>query len=185
MANWCSTSYVFFSKTEEPIKKLYNAVRSATSPDRTDNRTSDFKADWLGNILIDHGFDWKKIRCRGSVTYIREPDSNGDYYFFELSEEGAWCPQSEVFENVLTLPEYDGIQFVYMAEESGCEVYINTDTSGLFFPEKYYCEVFTDDEDFIGSEYFEMKKDLNKYIKEMKKNYRGCDVHVHTFENHA
>ena len=42
------------------------------------------------------------------------------------------------------IAQYEGVSFVYMAEEPGSEIFINTDTTGIYLPEKYLMEIYGD-----------------------------------------
>jgi hypothetical protein len=48
----------------------------------------------------------------------------------------------ELWEAVIA--QYDGISFVYTAEECGERIYINTDTEGLYLPERYLLDIYGD-----------------------------------------
>lgn len=62
--------------------------------------------------------------------------------YFEVQTESAWSANMECFYKVLR-KTYDGkINMVYQSEEAGCGIFINSDTEGLFFTERYrldYC----------------------------------------------
>jgi hypothetical protein len=53
--------------------------------------------------------------------------------------ETAWSPLPEVYEK---FAEKYGLSFVYIAEECGCEIYVNTDVEGRFFTDRYILDYF-------------------------------------------
>ncbi len=61
--------------------------------------------------------------------------------FLIVSYEAAWRPMNKGFD-WLFKKHYKTLSQVYVAEECGEEIYINTDEKGIFFPEK----AFVDDE---------------------------------------
>jgi hypothetical protein len=54
-----------------------------------------------------------------------------------IDENDAWSPKLDLWDEIMTLPEYNKLSYVARAEESGCEVFVNTDDSGTIFPELY------------------------------------------------
>jgi hypothetical protein len=100
-----------------------------------------FEPGWLGLVAIKHGLDWEKeISCRGTIEHLDdyEPGSN----FFSLESVSDWVPMNELWEAVMA--QYEGISFVYIAEECGERIYVNTDIEGIYFPEKYLLEICGD-----------------------------------------
>jgi hypothetical protein len=99
-----------------------------------------FEPGWLGKVLIEHGLDWEKISCRGTIDNLDdcEPDCN----FFTLDSDTAWSPTIELWEAVVA--KYTGVSFVYIAEEAGSEIYINTDIEGTYFPDRFLLEIHGD-----------------------------------------
>jgi hypothetical protein len=53
--------------------------------------------------------------------------------------ETAWNPLPEVYEK---FAEKYGLSFVYIADEPGCEIYVNTDIEGKFFTDRYILDYF-------------------------------------------
>jgi len=140
MANPCSNRYAFYTTDEnkDELLRLYNNI-SAVMETRSEIK-NDYEPGWLGKIATCHGIDWEQIPCRGYIGHLDEyePDSN----FFTLEAETAWSPTEELWEAVIAL--YTGISFVYVAEESGFDIYINTDTEGLYLPDRYLLEIWGD-----------------------------------------
>ena len=84
---------------------------------------------WLGNLVHKLGGNWEELRCRGEII---------DYYL-----DGNAYPSIKVY---------------YMEQESGCGVFTTNDTSGAYFPERYFLET---NEDW---EYFETIEQVAEYI---------------------
>jgi len=100
-----------------------------------------YEPGWLGLVAIKHGLDWEKeISCRGTIEHLDdfEPGSS----FFTLESDTDWTPMYELWEAVIA--QYDGISFVYTAEECGERIYINTDTEGLCLSERYLLNICSD-----------------------------------------
>jgi len=95
---------------------------------------------WLTNVATWHGIGWEQVSCRGRIEYMSEY-KQGDI-FFTVDTETAWGPTDELWQAVIA--KYEGISFVYIAEEPGMGVFINTDTEGIFFTEKFMINIFGD-----------------------------------------
>ena len=88
----------------------------------------------------------------------------------ELSYESAWNPINETLDEILAqyLPH---IKQVTLAEEAGCDVFLNTDIEGKYFKDKYYLdltitgEVEGRKEEYNDQKYYET---LEGVIEELK-----------------
>jgi hypothetical protein len=81
----------------------------------------------------------------------------------------AWEPQIEVVEEMMD--EYPLLDFVYLSEEPGCGVFINSDMTGDYFTEyaKIDCsiEMVEDGEStWIEGEYFENKESFEEQVEQ-------------------
>ena len=163
----CQSIYVFYSKRVEPLEKLHEACCAACCQNQKDEGFSRTPLNWLDILLAEHGFDCDLKKSGGTLTGIQDICRNKDYHYFVLSQENEPCPQSALFEIVLAFPEYAGICLVYEAEDPGNHLFVNSDVDGLFFPERYYCEIVDDcDGDrVIESDYFKDETALAEYIK--------------------
>jgi hypothetical protein len=54
-----------------------------------------------------------------------------------METETAWTPHMDVFKKILGERYGDAIRMVYQSEEPGSGIYINTDSTGKYFPERY------------------------------------------------
>ena len=140
MPNWCCTKYAFYTNDGdkgELLRFYKNLSDIILIPSEIKN---DFEPGWLGKVAIRHGLDHEKTSCRGTINYLENYDPKDN--FFTLESETAWIPADELWEAVIA--RYKGISFVYLAEEPGMEIFINTDSNGTYFPEKYLVEIFGD-----------------------------------------
>ena len=178
MSNWCDVEYAFIGEKEE-VKSFRNKLEKYTS-DKFEGLKNDFGSCWEGNIAFGFGLDYAKIACRGEIEYISEvsPIDDNDFFVFYVSASDAWQPNYELFEQIL-LKFYSGtIGYEMIAEEVGCELYINTDTSGKFFPTRYRINLCKAD-DSIVEEAFANLEDVNRFIsKEI-----GEEIHFDNTED--
>ena len=166
MANWCSTNITFHSENKEQIIKLHSVLSELDVGESL--LPNDFGNLWLGNILHRFGYKWQEITCRGLITLLGSVYEDADgHFYFEIEEEDAWAPMTEVWDTVLSEEEYSDIEISYIAEEPGCEVY---QKHGMWYEEKYYLD---DETDLLngGNSYFITDKDLVKTVKKQIKNY--------------
>lgn len=144
MPNWCSSAYCIHGP-KKPVEDAKKFIEEAlkTSP----NKDASNPESWLGQIVIACGEDYEKISCRGwiqEITDIEEIEVGLDKIsFFYIYSEDAWGPMPEVFQLIMEKKfPGKGLDFCYEAEEPGCGIYCNTDTSGIFFQEKWLIEDF-------------------------------------------
>lgn len=191
MSNWCLTDYCFYADTdrgEEQLKKLYTALdRSISNKKRVIK--SDFGDTWLGNVILEFcpqylaltsdsivcNYNNENIRFRGSIVNLTEPEEfKGD--MFQVSVETAWEPMTEMWDMILAECRFDEVAYVYEAEEPGEGLYINSDTEGRFFADRFYIDLHISDDFYCyHSEYFTSSKEalafLNEVITNLRKEY--------------
>ena len=137
MANPCCTRYVFFTNNEDKseLLRLHNRISSIMQV--TPNVGKGFDPGCLGEVAKTHGIDLNKIPCRGYIEIIHDYEPDNNFISFETITD--WCPMTELWEAVAA--KYNDISFVYRAEEAGCDIFVNTDTSGIYIPERYLFEI--------------------------------------------
>ena len=202
MPNWCTTSYVFRGNENE-IKDFYNKIKSFTSKEHIPN---DFGNFWLGNIVDGFGFNYKEIPCRGRIYCFPEPEEDVNQGRLELSTETAWRPMTEMWDKIIE-KHYSSITYVLIAEECGCELYVNTDLTGDDFSERFsvdfklppkydpQCEYgfYADcEEDLIETfnsifhrkykSYKQCKKRLSKEFKKKEYRDKGYFLRIHKYK---
>lgn len=164
MPNWCATSIVFYSFDRGQIEKLHKIIFEMNKTGRIENGFGNL---WLGNFVDKCGLDYNDVYCRGMITYFDDArvDDDGRWYLI-IYQDDAWYPITEVWDLFLAWCCPD-VKYVYCAEEPGCEIYINTDTSGLFFSDKYMVEWYDEDDWITDSDYLESDDALLSFAKEM------------------
>ena len=169
MPNWCTTSYVFRGNENE-IKDLCNKIKSFVSKERVPN---DFGDSWFG-------FDYNEIPCRGFIDYFSEIDEDTDPGRLELSTETAWGPMTEMWDKIIA-KYYPSITYVLIAEEPGCNLYVNTDTEGYDFTERFSVDFKLPPKYTYGSPngfYADCEEDVvetfNSIFQRKYKSYKQC-----------
>lgn len=145
MPNWCSTDIVFYGERED-IEKLREKLISVE--DKDFDIKNDFGKKWLGFVLETFDISYEDAYCRGWINYISEIFENEKGPHFFVQTEDAWGPMYEVWDAVLEKIE-DPVKMEILAEEPGCGVYINTDTSGKFFDERYMINILADTDEEV------------------------------------
>ena len=133
MANWCSNAIVFFTTDNDNsrLKELYEDLQYYQNyKDDTQNAAM----GWVGCLLQKQGVDTKELSCRGFISDVELNEGN-----VRLSMDTAWGPLSEVYD---IIAEKYGMNYVYIAEEPSMSVFINTDTEGIYFNDRYYLDFF-------------------------------------------
>jgi hypothetical protein len=159
--NWCFTDYTIFG-SEENVRKAHDVVQEALHTVYVENADR----GWLGNLLCYFGeykeyedlTDRLKYGCRGFVQDVGDIVADGNESSFSIAVEDAWGPHEYPIEN---LCRKFGLQYVYCAEEPGCDVFVNTDISGKYYPQQYVLDDFNE-----YYEYFDTEKELLNFVKE-------------------
>jgi len=191
MPNWCESKFAFVVddlKNKSELKRLYDNLNKACStPCPQEN---DFGDSWLGHVAIIHNISWENKGCRGFILAINDLNENDDYFVIEV--QTAWEPPSELFDCILQ--QYNGVSCVYIAEEGGEGIYINTDINGTIFPDRYI--LYTDDTGFLYFEdeitlinyansytekTFNSFEEIKDYIDELKKSKHNMCIDVYKF----
>lgn len=188
MPNWCNTSYKFVGDKEE-IADLYNKLQSLNDMPEPLVENG-FGKLFLGCVVNLFGGDWKEIYCRGEIDYM---EICGDS-MIQLSTMTAWGDVPEVWDFVCK--NYPSIKYYYLAEEGGLCYYVNSDTTGEYFPEKYYIlhaegysEYLDDDEELleyiaekIGAAEIESIDQLDQLLEQYNKEHANEEIYYHEFK---
>ena len=155
MSNTCSSIVVFKGKDLSEITKFYLKIHEAV-------REGGGVA-W--DILRHLGYTDGEIAVDGrtdvdAIEYTRafdpeEPDAKEETIFgVRLDVESAWEPPVDFFKMLLAkiLPSNRHTDFVFLAEEPGNEIYINTDEKGIFLKDAFVIDY--DDGECSDREYF-------------------------------
>jgi len=188
MPNWCNTSYKFVGDKEE-IADLYNKLQSLNDMPEPLVENG-FGKLFLGCVVNLFGGDWKEIYCRGEIDYM---EICGDS-MIQLSTMTAWGDMPEVWDFVCK--NYPSIEYYYLAEEGGLCYYVNSDTTGEYFPEKYYvlhaegCSEYLDDDEElleyiaekIGAAEIESIDQLDQLLEQYNKEHANEEIYYHEFK---
>lgn len=134
MANWCRNVFAIYSKNDSDLgkaqlKRLFAQLRKVTQIDYPKGAENH---NWYGLLSVMRGKDKEDVCARGSIDYTQWC---GDHIL--MGTETAWEPQDDVVRDMLDCKECSELAVELFAEEDGNEIFINTDTTGRFFPEKY------------------------------------------------
>lgn len=142
MPNWCTTTYAF---TGEPdaLKRFRIDLQNYTSKNYHENG---FGETWLGNVISGFGLyptegNDATFSYRGNIA---EMDWCNEVLY--VTTDTAWSPTTEMWDVILDTHFQDKygdrlIDYVFISEEPGMGLYINTDTDGTIFPERFLLEV--------------------------------------------
>lgn len=144
MANWCSNFIAIYKtedsqKAEQELKELYIKIKSLGTPSTvySDPHYKDYQ-DWYGMLGIIGGGNLDDIDCRGNIEDVAWNSSTIHCWvenWIKIYTTTAWDPQMEIID--LMLEKYPHLDYKYESEECGNEIYINTDTEGKYFNERY------------------------------------------------
>lgn len=159
MANICSNSTAFFGPKED-LERLLAALKSAKSV----NLGKMFEKA-TGEKAHDVLYGTQTI---GGIEDCRVSEKNGHEYF-QLDYDSRWSPVNEEIDEMLR-KHFPTIEEVTIAEEPGCDIYMNTDDEGIFFPERYDLDAsvknrYTNDDEH----YFETEEDVLKALNEFQR----------------
>ena len=137
MPNRCSNSIAFYQEDGG------NAMVEAFYAD--DQKYQDYKdpergnhSDWVGHWLQSNRVDTNNLYTRGFFTNCEFNENH-----VRIDMETAWAPLPEVWD--LMAEKYE-LVYVYISEECGCAVYVNTDYTGRFFSTRYLLNYFDVDD---------------------------------------
>ena len=170
MANICETTIAFFATAEEYTDKLVDFYNKLTDLKKSKERFPVY----FNSIYIaeQFGINTKYIEW-SNIQDISAVEAHGTYRGFKVYQDDKWSPNLEFWDLIIE-KEYttdDGdriIDYVYEAEEPGCEIYINTDIDGEFFCDLYKVDAYMPKDLFCGevmTEYFSSTEDLFDALK--------------------
>ena len=164
MPNYCDNKIGFIcdeANTGE-LKRLYDLLYNIfTTPYQCKYGFGDA---WLGRVALAHGLDFDIIPCKGEILDVGDLDEGATH--FRIAAETHWRPTLELWDAVIK--QYTGIRYVYISDESGGGIYINTDIEGVCFPERYIIYAYISDSscDELPPEYFTDKITIQELLEE-------------------
>lgn len=192
MANICETTIAFFATTEKYTDKLVDFYNKLTDLKKSKERFPIY----FNSVYVaeQFGTDTKHIEW-SCIQDISDIEAHGTYRGFKVYQDDKWSPNLRFWDLIIER-EYttdDGermIDYVYEAEEPGCEIYINTDIDGEFFCDLYKVDAYLPKDLFCGevmTEYFSSTEDLLDALKMLTEkilNYdEADDVKLENFIN--
>ena len=141
MANYCSNCIAFFGNDLDKLEHLRKMM------DTTFN-LSEYGS--IRDFVMSYGYAKEEAInfTDGRDSFIEvdfEVTKDDESYYFTIQTESAWNPNVEVFRKVITDHYEDEIDFVHCSEEPGFAVYVNTDTTGRFYEDKYHLDYCVQD----------------------------------------
>ena len=136
MPNWCDVSYVFEGPKDEIYQFQKNLIKYTSKANW--RLSNEFGENWEGNVSFGFGFADPEaaFSCYGEIETIYQIQEGDGFDWFSVDCFDAWEPNHELFDSILE-KFYPSITYELMAEEPGCEVFINTDKTGKYFPYRY------------------------------------------------
>jgi len=137
MANWCSNAIAFYQDGGGNYLLEAFYVDIWKYQDCKDPETGNLSS-WVGHWLQSNRVNPETMYTRGFITSI---ELYSDHVRVEM--ETAWEPLPEVWD---IMADKYGLSYVYIAEELGLEIYVNTDAEERFFSDRYVIQSFEVDD---------------------------------------
>lgn len=134
MANICCDDVYFYSESHpEYLTALWEDLETSIIFCRNEDLA------WSGNLFRLKNISTDGISLRGTVIYMERNDDN-----ILLGTSAAWSP---LYDTYHAIAEAYQVDFVMQSIEPGCNIYINTDHSGQYFPDHYAVSI--EDESYL------------------------------------
>ena len=171
MANICLNYVTLFEQNDDQIKLKRAYEKLLAAYEETQNEFGDvnllglLEALWVDSKKI-HGLD-----ARSWITYMDLQTNDSEIEGIILDIESAWTPCEDALA-LLCKTLGRTFKFVFVAEEPGCEVFVNTDTEHRFYTDIYNVEIYAEsEEEGIISEVF--------HIQEYDHSEEECLNYIH------
>jgi len=160
MPIWCRNSVAFYQKNNE-VAKLETFYADILKCQNYKESEIGEHSDWIGHWLQSNGINPDNL-----YTYDFFVDCKLKKNHIRIDMEVVWSTMTDVWD--LMADKY-ALSYVYLAEESGCELYVNTDIERKFFTTRYLLHNFDVDElaldSQIKAEYGERLQKLGEKTK--------------------
>ena len=129
MPNWCSSVYAIYSDNEIELLRIMMMLREAS--DKTGTCHS---REILGALRCPEEI-CREVDSRTSVENIESFYKDKKLRGVIIDTESAWGPCNDFIETLINkiIPGSGDVKYCYLSEEEGCDVFVNSDTSGEFF----------------------------------------------------
>lgn len=160
MANYCSNCIAFFGNDLDKLEHLRKMM---------DDTFNEEDCHSIQNFVLKYGYTKEEAYDftdgRDTFVHIDDEVSKDDKgYYFTIQTETAWNPNVEVFRKVIEDHYEDDIDFVHCSEEPGFAIYVNTDTDGRFYEDKFHLDYCVKEKYVM--EYFISFEDVIKALTE-------------------
>lgn len=178
MPNWCCSKFVFYGNQED-VHDF--ATRVQQYIDRPPIREHADR-NWIGSVVEGFGLDYRSLSCSGTIDNCYETEAEGSLdASFTIETTTAWEPMVDTWETIISHAYDDRLQYVYLSEEPGMGIFINTDDSGDYLPEHWLVDMAADGHEIY--EYFDdsdemldyMSVELGRYFHTLKELYKYAD----------
>lgn len=172
MANCCMNTLIFYcdkedDKSKRSLKKLFNSFVKLR--EKYNSNLHKMMCDQFNKQYVIPSFK------RAELDYISEDISileESDDASFIVEIVSAWIPIIKNMEHIVNMWNQNNtnslIKVVGMAEETGDDIYVNTDKEGDFFIDRYKL-VFVkenEDEDYYSDSFAASKRVISKKLRE-------------------
>lgn len=144
MANYCSTEYFFYGEIGDIIR-FYDEMKKMTK-DGEDGDIWDVmhKIGCRDDEVQGSGY----FSCLTLVPRFKDPlhseiDDSVPVFGMTMYAETKWSPNLDDIGKLINKIVDGRLEFVYVAEEPGCEIYENTDYDGIYFHDRAKIDVYT------------------------------------------
>lgn len=171
MPNWCFNETVFYGDENE-TKKIYEELQQKVELTKIPT------IDHIDNLLLLFGVTQEELDkeywIRAHIIDFRLNDDNS----LLVQYESAWNPIVEHLDSILANYK-PNLKQVTLADECGMGIYVNTDTDGLYFTEKYWLDMSNEDgDDYNDKKYHDS---LESAIDEFKK-FLNLNININSLE---
>lgn len=134
MANICCDDVYFYSESHpEYLTALWEDLETSIVFCRNEDLA------WIGNLFRLKNISTDGISLRGTAISMERNQDN-----ILLSTSVAWSPLYDAYHAIAEAYQVD---FAMQSIEPGCNIYINTDHSGQYFPDRYAVSI--EDESYL------------------------------------
>lgn len=171
MPNWCYNRVTVFGESSQ-VEKVLCFMQKALK--EAPNHKASRPNRWIGQFVVMAGENWEQHACRGWIeeidTTVTIKDERTGY--FEIQFDSAWEPQMDAVDIAIKAAlrgeECIDVDYVFVAEEPGEGIYINTDECGMFYNERYIVDFdYSEDNGEGGVEYFETLDETLQFFNEL------------------
>lgn len=169
MANYCSNNIAFYSIDKNLLQNLHDIMLDVFN---------NSKSRSVYEVLLKHGYSKEEAEkisdSRDYLSYMEFEltDKRCGYYAFKAETESAWQPNMTSFFQLLQDKYHNQISLVYVAEEPGSCIFINTDVDRLFFEDNYRLDYCVNND--YQTEYFAGFSEVIDYINEKLPKAKVC-----------